>query len=530
MFPTQSWRACRPVSGLCHITHNLILNWRASSQFTPIRCSSNSSNSDGSTAIDSNSYLRHPEIAQREALRQFYLTFSPQEHIEVVQGSRDLLDVPTAIHMFCHAAELKLKGQLLGTISEQDQLSYQLYEVISDQIPSLPSQTLAAILWSMAAVQGIPQEESFGANPRWKEAVVQRIAAQESGQAKVKEYNTKEVINILYAVGVLCGTAPSQHVYDWVIELMNELAARVDSTPYVRGSLAASDYADLASVCARVFLGRETTTESSSSSDNTVIPQQQTNSVIPIGATNFMVFLAGEVRRQLANRHGSSHAAFLPRDLARFLAAFAAFKLQKETAVFSMFDVIAGFVVGRIRAKHLNAISRPDDIATVLEAYAQQQHRSVAVPELLTAAGEQLRRNAAQLQDQLQAAELPDEINESILGGPPDLRCTLPTLLSVLESHQALGFAPDSLTLTALLPGLRRSLADSSPEEVVQLFDLFEIFGFYPGSKMVDLMISRVEEVMLQRGGSGGRAPSERDEVLLGKAKAHAAAFLQGRG
>ena len=127
MFPTQSWRACRPVSGLCHITHNLILNWRASSQFTPIRCSSNSSNSDGSTAIDSNSYLRHPEIAQREALRQFYLTFSPQEHIEVVQGSRDLLDVPTAIHMCCHAAELKLKGQLLGTISEQDQLSYQLY-------------------------------------------------------------------------------------------------------------------------------------------------------------------------------------------------------------------------------------------------------------------------------------------------------------------------------------------------------------------------------------------------------------------
>lgn len=505
---TQTWQL-RPFSTGRYTTTQVSIRKRSIIKPSPLRCPSSSNSSDGSA--DPNSYLRHPAIAQRDALRQFYVTYSPQEQLEVLETSRELLDASTTIHMLCHAADLSLKGQLLGDAETQDELVHQLYNVISDDLPSLPSQDLGAILWSMAAVQGTRQEESFGANPSWKDSVVDTIATQECVQDKVNKYNTKELINILYAVGVLCQPSPPQHVADYVMQLMGELAIRVDSTPYVRGSLTASDYADLASVCARVFLNYESLQDTSTAS----------GPVVPSGAIDFMVFLAGEVRRSLANRH-SARAAFLPRDLARFLAAFASFQLQNQPAVVAMFDVVAGFVVARIRSKHLNAVTRPEDIAAVLGAYAQQAHRSVSVPELLTAVGEQMRRNAAQVQEQLAATQL----DETVSGGPPDLRCTLPTLLSVLESHRILGFAPDAVTLTALLPGLRRSLADSNPDEVVKLFELFEVFDFYPGSGMVSLMVSRVEEVATQGGGSEERMQGE---LLVERARLHAAAFLQGR-
>lgn len=55
-----------------------------------------------------------------------------------------------------------------------------------------------------------------------------------------------------------------------------------------------------------------------------------------------------------------------------------------------MLDAVAGFVVRRVRARHLNAVSRPEDLAALLRAYAALSHNSVAVPELLTAVGEQV--------------------------------------------------------------------------------------------------------------------------------------------
>lgn len=55
-----------------------------------------------------------------------------------------------------------------------------------------------------------------------------------------------------------------------------------------------------------------------------------------------------------------------------------------------MLDAAAGFVVRRIRSRHLNAVSRAEDLASLLHAYAALGHNSVAVPELLAAVGEQV--------------------------------------------------------------------------------------------------------------------------------------------
>ncbi len=56
-----------------------------------------------------------------------------------------------------------------------------------------------------------------------------------------------------------------------------------------------------------------------------------------------------------------------------------------------MLDAVGGYIVKRIRAQHLNAVSRPDHMAQVLSAYAALEHRSVIVPEILGALSSQVR-------------------------------------------------------------------------------------------------------------------------------------------
>ena len=142
---------------------------------------------DGSNAMSSNStnsFLRHPAIAQREALRQFYLSTCPKEQLTVIEISKDYLDSPTSLHMMCHLAELSLKGQLEGDAASQDAILHALYNSFDD-LTSLPSQSIGAVLWSMASVQQNQREDSSNAgsqtqinscdnNTNWKVKVVEK--------------------------------------------------------------------------------------------------------------------------------------------------------------------------------------------------------------------------------------------------------------------------------------------------------------------------------------------------------------------
>jgi hypothetical protein len=442
--------------------------------------------------------------------------------IKVIKTSIDYLDPPTSLHMCCHLADLSGKGQLEGDAASQDAVLHALYNTLADHLPSLPAQSIGAVLWSMATVFQQNQDESTSSadseersTSEWKAEAIEQVALLEGGCGKVSKYNTKELVNILFSVGALQEqhSTPSKAVVIYSTELMQVLAERMESTPYVKGSLTPSDFTDLVSVCARMFvvtIDNKTNSAMSCPSEEKDKEEKEDRvdhseaEILPPEAYKLMDLVAGEVRRQLANR-SSSRAAFLPRELTRFLKKFASLEMRESSNVDGLFDVISGFVVNRIRSKHLNAVTKPDDLAAVLAAYAQQGHKSVSVPELLTAVGEQLRINAAQMQDIAIAAvsaQEEEDIKQAppLQGGPPDLSCSFPALISILESHRDLGYAIDPLTLTALLPGIKRNLvrdtSAASSQNVGQLLELFRVFDFDPGPKMKELLVARTTTLL----------------------------------
>lgn len=98
--------------------------------------------------------------------------------------------------------------------------------------------------------------------------------------------------------------------------------------------------------------------------------------------------IASDVRHQLSNKH-SMRAPFQPKSLVRLLWGYA--RLQHiSSASSAMLDAAAGFAVRRMRAGHLNAVTSPADLAQLLQAYAALGHTTVVLPELLTAASNQV--------------------------------------------------------------------------------------------------------------------------------------------
>jgi hypothetical protein len=57
-----------------------------------------------------------------------------------------------------------------------------------------------------------------------------------------------------------------------------------------------------------------------------------------------------------------------------------------------MFDASAGWVVKRVRSRHMQAPSSPAQLAAVAGVFAALRHRSVVVPELLNALDAQVGR------------------------------------------------------------------------------------------------------------------------------------------
>jgi hypothetical protein len=55
-----------------------------------------------------------------------------------------------------------------------------------------------------------------------------------------------------------------------------------------------------------------------------------------------------------------------------------------------MLDAVAGYIVKRIRSKHLAAVSQPSHILSILQSYARLSHVSVVIPELIGALSEQV--------------------------------------------------------------------------------------------------------------------------------------------
>ena len=98
--------------------------------------------------------------------------------------------------------------------------------------------------------------------------------------------------------------------------------------------------------------------------------------------------IAVDVRHQLSNKH-SMRAPFVPSNLVKLLSSYARMQhISGPTS--SMLDAAAGFVVRRMTAGHLNAVTKLSDLSQLLQAYAALKHSTVVMPELLTAASNQV--------------------------------------------------------------------------------------------------------------------------------------------
>jgi hypothetical protein len=187
----------------------------------------------------------------------------------------------------------------------------------------------------------------------------------------------------------------------------------------------------------------------------------------------------------LSNKH-SDGGGFSPRELVALCCAFAAAKPPRPAAA-GMLDAVAGFVARRVRAGHPDAMARPADFAALLDAFADAGHGSVAVPELLSAVGEQLRRAAARRAERtgmVAAAAAPD-------AGAAAQRydaLALRGAVALLGAHLRLGFAPDALTLQALVPGVHAAVAGAAPTDAAALLELFAFLEFDPGTLTLALL------------------------------------------
>ena len=302
--------------------------------------------------------------------------------------------------------------------------------------------------------------------------------------------------------------------------------------------------------------------------------------------------LATEVRRQLANKH-SARSPWAPRDLVRFAGAYAALGHRTPKAG-QMLDVLASFCVHRIRSRHLNCLSRPRDLTGggrsagmlrsavqprlraaacrcgpwalagrqvasrptvdcphipavlsaplpgLLEAYADLEHCSVAVPDLLAAVGEQVRQAAtAQLQEQRDAAVAAEAAAAAAAASPPGAGgargaatpaaaaaahqpqrsvegFTLPDINSLLASHLRLGYQPPPLLLQCLAAQIRRQLPHSSAGDAATLLRLLAAAPqCSPGSGLVSLLLARVLDASGEEGDEGVAAAARRAAASL---------------
>lgn len=212
--------------------------------------------------------------------------------------------------------------------------------------------------------------------------------------------------------------------------------------------------------------------------------------------------------------------------------------------------------------------------AALLEAYADLQHTSVVVPELLAAVGDQVRRGAAQQLEQEEAAAAAAAAQQATdatvaaafagLAPPPPAgpaAALLPALTpaapapagsrrlegfslaginSLLSSHLRLGYAPPPLLLHALAPTIRRQLAGSPAEEAALLLQLLAAVPLNPGASLVALLLGRVldDEAELAAGraagggsgGAGSQSPAGQQRMAAAAREAAERLLAPGAG
>lgn len=414
-------------------------------------------------------FLANKAIAQRELLRRFYLATTAAEQLQVVQSAFDALDdLGTALHLLSHTADLALKNQLHGTNEERKSLLLAIYSSLDQQLTAglLEPVHLANVLWAFACTN---------ACSTLKDDLLENVAFRELALDRIASYNTRDIASMVFAYGTLLRRPMSHPVLCFITSLLKELSIRLDGHPYIKGSFAATDFADLSSTIGLLFIQ---------------CPRIDSRLELVNISKVLMDQIAHEMKRQLSNR--SMRSPFIPKDLIRFLGGYCAVGSNSDE-VRALLDASAAFIVRHISDDHINAVKSPDELARLLRVYVELRHNSVTVPELLRAVGLQLCRLSAV---KTALAHTPPQ---TISAGMPSSDMPLAALASILRSHLELGFSPNDLTLQSLQPVILIELPSALPVDVLNLLGAIAGLGHQSikrtfGPIVVDLMLRSIAD------------------------------------
>ena len=378
---------------------------------------------------------------QRDLLRLVYDSVDLDSIDACIRHYTSVIDDTTAVDLLCYISDHYKTSQLIiEDVEACDGLVKLLCGCIDLREICQQPQLFAALVWSL--------ETLSGQSSAWRKDIIVSISMTELEKGSVHHYSTREVLNLILSLGNIVESSSTidRRVMRYVEVLMVELISRLEK-PHVRSAFGGAEFADLAAagVCffgACLHVGNV---------------QGQTASY------DFLAALSRETRRKLSNRHSSART-FTAHDLKRFLFSYvrlhmlggdSAIRLQEP----DMLDQVASHVSQSIKSTDSVAIvNTVDDLAAILEFFAFFSRKSVAVMDLFSSAGMQLRLMSQEDQSQ----------EDNWMGA----------LASILESHIRMGFSPTEITLLSLLPSIRYHKSGSSDGDRRSILRAFDRLQF----------------------------------------------------
>jgi hypothetical protein len=279
----------------------------------------------------------------------------------------------------------------------------------------------------------------------------------------------KELCTLVWASATLL-----QYKHHSVTQFMDTVAAELSKKLHNNALAESFTPTDLADVVWAYSQLTQLRPQSTASSQKSVEPRN-------VGA--LLDTIATDVRRQLANKH-SLRAAFHPGDLVKIAQGYASLQHYSPQAS-GMLDAIAGLCVRRVKDGHLMAPSKPADVSALLQAYAQLGHATVVIPELLTGVADQMRRQLAHPQQQV---EFVNCNQRSVM--EQSSTYTPARFADVLEAFVQLGFHPGGQLLMAINPHIATSSAGILDDDTAsRLLSCFRTLEHDPGDLVLELLL-----------------------------------------
>ncbi|KAF5827205.1 hypothetical protein DUNSADRAFT_1143 [Dunaliella salina] len=336
--------------------------------------------------------------------------------------------------------------------------------------PAIDSSLMANYLWSLATLHGA---DSLGAGDGGKAAGLQQVCTAVEHWAKhglalpetvkVEATSTPDLTSILWGYAALLqmashtdeaepssssGSTPISEAGSALVDaLAAEMAARMLHSARGRG-LQPADLADLA--WALNACGRRS-------------PQ----------VTSLAEAVAAEVFFQISDRH-SLKAPFTAPEVIKVVMALSQLGI-KTKPIGAALDAVAGHVVKRLRIRHVSAIDKPDDILALLTAYADAEHSSVVVPELVAATAGQLISDIAHHHHWVCTSG--DDVPEAWTCRYWQSHLHSRTIAGLLRAYVRLNMYPGKILLASLAIALQPQLQATQTEHLKSLTQDLDALG-----------------------------------------------------